>query len=630
MWMRWNTGQAAADRYMAPRHRLVFVTGLYLAYLIALYGLVGIHGDSIGESLVRLVTPLIELGLFYSFTEWLDGRWPGRIASALVLLIAAIVSAIYAVQIYALYLSGNFITVLAIENRTESRIVAQRSLYLALLIAVVWWLIHATACLRARRAPRPTSSGLLPTQRSRNWLLPLTLALLLVQACLVPWQGSTSLLEVGYRQAPIGSLVSNYGKVLRSNLMLPSSRQTDSAGEAATFPLEKREVYSTPLSFASTDNDATIKNVIVIFTEGTSARLIGAYGGQYPNLTPNIDRLAARSMRVTHYYNHTAATYRGIQGQLVSGYPWAGGGGDTDAWENSNLRSSMVSTNYRSVPMTLRDLGYRTNFLSPHHDTVELNTMLRMLGFDKVFSFDDVSRDIAPGNPMYTVEGALSDGELFHALNLLLQRHTLSGASQPFFTGVYNFGTHAFLDVVAFGLKYGDGSNPSLNKLHNYDHAVGTFLDYFFASEYAKNTILIFTADHATYPDPAYRQVAGKDYQPYFVDQIPLLIYDPFHRLPATYDANGRTSIDLAPTLLQLLGVRRVDNSFLGTSLFEDNHQPIGFSAIGREFYATDAHGVYPEGSIPATYLKPFTDDKAAVEDYYRLEKANRIFEPLH
>lgn len=60
----------------------------------------------------------------------------------------------------------------------------------------------------------------------------------------------------------------------------------------------------------------------------------------------------------------------------------------------------------------------------------------------------------------------------------------------------------------------------------------------------------------------------------------------------------------------------------------EDNHRSIGFSAIGDEFYATDTHGVYPEGSIPGPYLKPFADDKAAVENYYRLERTNRIFGP--
>lgn len=621
-----KTRPMSIGAWSAPS-RYVFVAGLYLAYLVTLYGVVHVHDSSIMQSLFRFATPLVELGLFLGLTEWLDRDFSGMVASLFNALVAAIVSAIYAAQIYALYLSGNFITVLAIENRAESRIVELRSLYLTMLAAALWWVIHAAIYLRTRWMLRVSPAGTPAQWPRRPWLLPLMLALMLAQAALFPWQGSSGLLETGYRQAPIGSFMRNYWEVLRSSILLPSALLRDDSTSNATFPLEKRDTYTSPLPFASTGNTTAIRNVIVIFTEGTSTRLIGAYGGRYPDLTPNIDRLAARSMRVIHYYNHTAATYRGLQGQLVSGYPWAGGGGDTDAWEDAKQRSSLVAIQYRSVPMILRDLGYRTDFLSPHHDTVELNTVLRMLGFDKVFSFDDVSQHVAPGNPMYTVEGALSDGELFHALNLLLERHTLSKPGQPFFTGIYNFGTHAFLDVVAFGAKYGDGSNSALNKLHNYDHAVGTFLDYFFASDYAKNTILVFTADHATYPDPAYRQVAGKNYQPYFVDQIPLLIYDPFHRLPPTYDANGRTSIDLAPTLLQLLGVQQADNSFLGTSLFEDNHQPIGFAAIGDDFYATDTHGVYPEGSIPTPYLKPFADDKTAVEKYYRLERANRIFE---
>ncbi len=150
--------------------------------------------------------------------------------------------------------------------------------------------------------------------------------------------------------------------------------------------------------------------------------------------------------------------------------------------------------------------------------------------------------------------------------------------------GLYNFGTHAFLDIMPNGVKYGDGSNPVLNRLHNFDYEVGKFLDYFLASDYAKNTLLILTADHADYPDKSYREISEKNDQPLFVDRIPLIIYDPSHDLPPVYDAHGRTSIDFAPTLLQLLGVKNADNSFLGTSLFERNPGSIGFAAIGDEF----------------------------------------------
>lgn len=607
--------QLHAPPWLVQNHRLLFLAGLYVAVLVALHGAGAMVDDSPARLLLRLGVPLLELGLCFSFCGWLDRRWAGRRVLAANLLLTALVGLIYTAQIYALFLSGNFITVLALQNHAESRIVEQRSLYLTLLAALLWWMTSAALYLRKPHVRQRAMS--------RHWA-GATLLLGLLQGCLLPWQGSSSRLEAGYLQAPIGALANNSYQLLRSRAEFPAWRTR--GGGDAPYPLEKRDVYTQPLPFPDTGVDARVKNVIVIFSEGTSTRLIGAYGSKYPGLTPNIDRLAAHSMRVIHYYNHTAATYRGLQGQLVSGYPWAGGAGDTEAWADPTKRDAMLAIRNRSVPMILNQLGYHTEFLSPHHDTVGLNTMLRALGFEKVYSFDDVSRRIAPGNPMYAVEGALSDGELFHALNLLMATHRLSKPGQPFFAGLYNFGTHAFLDVVAFGLKYGDGSNPALNRLHNYDHAVGAFLDAFLASDYAHDTIVVFTADHANYPEPSYREAVGENHAPYFVDQIPLLIYDPFHRLPATWDAHGRTSIDFAPTLLQLLGVRHADNSFLGTSLFEDNHRPIGIAAIGNEFYATDTLGVFPEGSVPAALRAPFAAGRAAVIRYYRLEQANRLF----
>jgi len=606
-----GTWQAALLR----QHRLIFVAGLYAMYLAVLFGLTDTRHDEVSIKLLRMLPPLVELGLLWCVCAWLETRSRGRAVATVTALLAAVVCMAYMAQIYSLHLSGNFITALAIENRAEGRIVANFGLYLICAAALLWWLAELAASLYSLRP------SLTHEPHGQRWLISSTTILLLAQFMLFPHQGSSSLLETTWQQAPVGSLLRNYATLLASQRSLRNDG-SDQHG----FPFEKSTIYRHALPFPPSSDQQTVRNIIVIFTEGTSARLIGAYGGRYPGLTPNIDRLAAQSMRVNHYYNHTAATYRGLLGQLVSGYPWAGGASDTDAWDDPDQRASMMGTNYQSVPMLLRDLGYRTSFLSPHHDSVQLNPMLRRLGFDKVYSFEDVSQRIAPDNPMYAVEGALSDGELFHALTLQLQRHQLAKPGQPFFAGLYNFGTHAFLDVVAFGAKYGDGRNATLNKLHNYDQALGSFLDSFFASPYANNTILILTADHATFPDPSYRAAAGSDFQPYFVDQIPLLIYDPFAHLPATFDAHGRTSIDLAPTLLQLLDVPRGDNSFLGMSLFEDNHQSIGFSAIGNEFFAIDANGVHPEQALPMVHNQAFAADKAKVERYYQLERQHRIF----
>jgi hypothetical protein len=67
-------------------------------------------------------------------------------------------------------------------------------------------------------------------------------------------------------------------------------------------------------------------NIIIIFTEGFSAEVLDVYNNLDLNLTPNLNKLYERSLVFNNYYNHTAATYRGLRGQMISGYQFLDGG----------------------------------------------------------------------------------------------------------------------------------------------------------------------------------------------------------------------------------------------------------------------------------------------------------------
>ncbi len=296
-------------------------------------------------------------------------------------------------------------------------------------------------------------------------------------------------------------------------------------------------------------------NVIVIFTEGLSARLVGAYGGRFPGLTPNIDRLAARTMRVDNYYNHTAATYRGLQGQLTSGYPSAGGSGESLSWDERG--GELRQVRYQSLPLLLRDVGYQSYFFSPHPNSVSLNDLLRSMGFDSVFSAETALAHSADYKTRM-LGSSLNDRDVFGELIRFLKQRAENPQRRPVFIGTYNIGTHAFGNILPSGLKYTNGTNMVLDRFHNYDAEFGRFLDYFLSSPYAEDTILIFTADHATYPEPLLRTIAGDHYKPYFVDRVPLLIYDPFHELPPSFDA------------------KRQDNAFFGAHHPATTRRPVG------------------------------------------------------
>ena len=95
----------------------------------------------------------------------------------------------------------------------------------------------------------------------------------------------------------------------------------------------------------------------------------------------------------------------------------------------------------------------------------------------------------------------------------------------------------------------------------------------------------MFTTDHSHFQGKDFVGLVSNqaDYQPIFVDRIPLLIYHPEMDLPAEYDANYASSIDLAPTIAHLMKLEHRSNPFLGRSIFDR---------------ATDAALAYGEGHI--------------------------------
>ena len=163
--------------------------------------------------------------------------------------------------------------------------------------------------------------------------------------------------------------------------------------------------------------------------------------------------------------------------------------------------------------------------------------------------------------------------------------------------------------------------------MHNFDAQLGKFLDYFQSSRFSDNTLLIITTDHATFPEPpVVEALRSDDYQAYFVDRIPFIIYYKGLSLPSTFDADYRTSVDFAPTLLHLLSIQKTDNAFIGYSIFEQPpkfHTPV--AAFGDEFYFITPQGITTETESVGERYAAY---KNYVKMYYWLEFTNRVFPP--
>ena len=314
-------------------------------------------------------------------------------------------------------------------------------------------------------------------------------------------------------------------------------------------------------------------NVILFLTEGLSTEVLDVYNGHGRNLTPNLNALHSRSVVFDNYFNHTAATFRALRGQLYSGFQYLGGfRGDGRGLTEISTESLQEKVSVSTVSLfdILNDCGYNTCYFNSEPGVEQICAYAASYGADTLVSGS------------YPGVDRLSDRQTFETVSsTVLEYHR---KNEPYFIMVYNLGTHHGYDSP--DVKYEDGTNPDLNKFHNYDYWFGEFFEKMSEAGVWDNTLLVFSADHAAYPAPEYKKLFNTEREE-FIGSVPLFFYHS-NVTPARYDVGGRTSLDLAPTILDLLDRQSYVNYFLGTSLFCEPESELSYmSAIGSLFYCS-------------------------------------------
>lgn len=275
-------------------------------------------------------------------------------------------------------------------------------------------------------------------------------------------------------------------------------------------------------------------NVVLIFIEGLSQNIVE----DDRQVMPHLQQLQSSAVAFDNYYNHTFATYRGLIGQLFSGY-------QLDNYEKNTLVS---------LQSILGDRGYHTTFINTEPNNTQFTSYLEQLNFAEIVN----ENKLAEGP-----NGSLTDQAAFELLYANLEKQATKGT--PFLTAMYTYGTHMTFDSA--DKQFEKGENPLLNRFYNLDYHFHQFVEKFQSNPAFDNTILVFTTDHATFSDkdfiaayPSYSR-ANSD-----VDRVPFFLY---HKgvVPEELDVAGRNSLSLVPTLLDYMDISE-PNYFLGDSLF--------------------------------------------------------------
>jgi len=581
---------------------------------------------------------LVEFCVLLLLATWLLG---GNLFSRLLLyLLTFLFTAIYTIQFSSFYMVKEFVSRLALDNLNHFELLISTK---AIISSTVFFILFCALMFSVEKSVKnqiPTFSA-----KILKTLLLFTLAILILQSHY--WLPE----KVGNQRYSIlkENLLTNTAPITSfvQALITPDTFSEDDNlpthfsryelevlkeygfhyNAALEYPLVKETVYSTPAPFGKIEGSSPSPNIIVFFTEGFSARSMTAYGTQYKNITPNLDGFSQNSMVVDNYFNHTGATYRGLHGQLCSLFPTYGGSG---GWQSNY--EDIPDTNYLCISDIFNRNEYDTIFLDAHKpDAAQVDEMVTRLGFQEVITGNELLEKYIPGDAPKRRD-SISDKQFYMSLVGFLKERVHSEKNDaPFFMGLYNLGTHAFLSIPEDGSTYGGGENRSLNKVHTLDAAFGIFWDYYQESPYAENTIVIFTADHCHYPEkPFIEAFDSPDYQPVFVDRIPLIIHDPTRSLPDRYDARYSTSIGFTPSLLHFLDLGNHQNPFLGSSIFEKNDPGMtkpGLNSYGNEIYLTASDGIHNYRQ-PDSFPIDFEILRKFVRASKKLEMRDKIWDP--
>ena len=533
------------------------------------------------ELLKIFMLSLLEFYLVYSILALFNHNLTSRICNGFITFIFLIA---YASQAYSLKFASVFIPKSVFGNSEDHMLLHRKTMFSYILVVLIFWITILIAT---------------KFKYQRTSILRIRGLSLLGFCCFMPGVIQFYIYsdffdtKLDSNRPPFIALMTSYSATTIPYKLIFTEASTNSKFDEPHYPFLKDQIFIDGASDDVPHDESSIKNVIVIFGEGMSARLISGYGGRHEGLTPNIDALMAKSLVFDNYFNHTAATFRGIHGQLTSSFNLMEklNANEGEYWKDISA-SNCVS--YQSLPAILSGYGFKSSFLHPEVDNNNFDKMLNTLGFDEVLSSQKIAANFLAdgGNFRDQLRYYLTDQDM---INGLIGKLKATGAStERQFFALYNFGTHAFLAPDPNAVRYVDDNNPVLNRLHNFDFHLGRFMDFLEKSSFRDNTLLVLTADHTAYPEPPLLAAcSGLGCSKFFIDKIPLLVYRSGKNQPRRIDAQGRNSLDFAPTLLQILGIKNHPNSFLGTTLFERKaNSEVNVSMVGRAPFKTDSDTV--------------------------------------
>jgi arylsulfatase A-like enzyme len=366
---------------------------------------------------------------------------------------------------------------------------------------------------------------------------------------------------------------------------------TDESGLIA-YDIENRILNEIPNISQEFENP----NVIFILLESLSAEKLGIYGHER-NTTPNIDKLAKKSIVFTNAFTTSSHSDYAQPGLLSSRYMFT-----------SKTRNLFDNDNPRKFIWDIfKEENYTTGYFSSQDD--------RWQGTNNYYNFDNLD----------TYSYSKTDGKIDYGFGYAEKDHDHKTAnkaiawlnetsSKPFFLYLNFQATH---NPNAYPKGY-DYFKPEDEKINKYDNAlryvdeqVGRIINELENLNLTNNTIIAITSDHG-HDLKERHDASGHGFTIYNEELVvPAIAFLP--NVPPTIVEERVSHIDFIPTLIDLLG-HKIPEEFQG-EIMKD----------GRPLYFAIQSHKYKIGMIDQE-LKVILDmNKKLIEVYNLTEDPNEL-----
>jgi phosphoglycerol transferase MdoB-like AlkP superfamily enzyme len=361
------------------------------------------------------------------------------------------------------------------------------------------------------------------------------------------------------------------------------------------------------LKFIKKEGKELKYNIILIMVESLSAEYMGVFGDNR-GLTPNLDKLAEKSLFFNNFYATGTRTIRGMEAVTLS-VPPTPGRSIVKRPDNHNMFSS---------GFIFKEKGYENKFIYAGYGYFDnMNDFFSHNGFSIVDRTNMTKEEITFSNVW-----GVCDEDLFN--KALKESDESYKKGKSFFNYIMTTSNHrpytypdGKIDIPSHtgrsgGVKYTD-------------YSIEQFLKKAEHKPWFKNTIFVIVADHNG-------GSAGKTSLPAWRYKIPLLIYAPNIIAPNTI-SKVSSQIDLMPTLFSIMNWS-YESEFYGKDIlnkkfreraFIGTYQKLGFLRNKRLVIlepdrSVHEYNIVNQGlrSIKYKEITPLKKDESDAITYYQ------------